>query len=301
MSAALTTPVALIIFNRPETTARVFAEIARARPSKMLVIADGPRVDHPEDVEKCDATRAIVERVDWPCEVLTNFSDVNLGCKMRPVSGINWVFENVEDAIILEDDCLAHPSFFRFCEELLELYRHDERVMMIAGTNLLGEWKSKVSYYFSYFGGTWGWATWKRAWQFFDADLKDWPKIAEAGTIESILANPRHAEYWRECFQKVYDGTIREAWDYQWLLACWLQSGFRILPAVNLVSNIGHGDQATHTFEVSKIASMATAAMAFPLRHPRYMVRSVELDDLLQDRIYVPSNRRFISRLMGRS
>src|SRR5712692_5523584 len=148
MSTMLTTPVALIIFNRPETTARVFAEIAKARPSRLLLVADGPRLDHPEDVEKCTATRAIVEQVDWPCEVLTNFSEANLGCKMRPVSGINWVFENVEEAIILEDDCLPHPSFFPFCQELLERYRDDQRVMMIGGTNLLGEWRTGAQNYF---------------------------------------------------------------------------------------------------------------------------------------------------------
>lgn len=295
------TPVALIFFNRPQTTARVFAEVARAKPDKLLLIADGPRAGHAGDEANCAATRAIVERVDWDCEVLRNYSDVNLGCKMRPVTGINWVFKNVEEAIILEDDCLPHPSFFRFCEELLELFRDDERVMMIGGTNLLGEWTSNASYHFSYFGGTWGWATWTRAWQFFDAELKDWPEIAESGAIESILPNRRHAEYWKDYFQKVHDGTIRDAWDYQWLLACWLQSGFRIVPAVNLVSNIGHGDDATHTVEVSKTASIATMPMAFPLRHPQYMVRSVELDGLLQDRIYLPSHRSFISRLIGRS
>ena len=137
------TPVVFIIFSRPDLTARVFAEIARARPEKLLVIADGPRPDREGEDAKCAATRAIIERVDWPCEILKNYSNVNLGCGHRPATGLRWVFEQVEEAIILEDDCVPHPTFFRFCEELLEHYRDDERVMHISGDNfdLIGEKK----------------------------------------------------------------------------------------------------------------------------------------------------------------
>ena len=129
------TPVAFLIFNRPETTARVLEEIARARPPKLLVVADGPRADRPGEADLCRAARAVLSRVDWPCEVLTNFSETNLGCRRRVSSGLDWVFEEVEEAIVLEDDCLPHPSFFPFCEELLERYRADERVMAVSGDN----------------------------------------------------------------------------------------------------------------------------------------------------------------------
>ena len=133
----LGTPVAFLVFNRPDTTARVFAEIARARPPKLLVVADGPRTDVPGEPERCQAARAIVEHgVDWPCQVLTNYADSNLGCKRRVSSGLDWVFDMVEAAIILEDDCLPHPTFFRFCEELLDRYRDDERIMTVSGINL---------------------------------------------------------------------------------------------------------------------------------------------------------------------
>src|SRR6267142_406558 len=131
----LKTPITFIIFNRPDTTARVFAEIARAKPPKLLIVADGPRVDRMGEAERCAQTRAVVERIDWNCEVLTNYSSVNLGCRNRVASGIDWVFEQVEESIILEDDCVPHPTFFRFCEELLERYRDDERVSQIGGAN----------------------------------------------------------------------------------------------------------------------------------------------------------------------
>ena len=145
------TPVAFIIFNRPDTTKRVFEAIRHAKPPKLLVIADGPRADRPGEAEKCAAAREIIEGVDWECEVLTNYSDVNLGCGKRVSTGIDWVFDQVEEAIILEDDCLPNPSFFKFCELMLEQYRHDQRIMSISGTNYLETWKSSIqSYYFSY-------------------------------------------------------------------------------------------------------------------------------------------------------
>src|SRR5512139_3287315 len=171
----LKTPVAFIIFNRPDTAERVFAEIAKARPPKLLVVADGPRANRSGEAEKCAATRAIIDRVDWDCEVLTNFSDTNLGCKNRVSSGIDWVFEQVPEAIILEDDCLPHPTFFRFCEELLERYRDDERIGMISGDNFqLGQKRTDASYYFSRYNHIWGWASWRRAWRHYDREASAW-------------------------------------------------------------------------------------------------------------------------------
>src|SRR5262249_646260 len=261
------TPVALIVFNRPDCAARVLAEIAKAKPEKLLVIADGPRADRPDDAEKCDQTRALFERVDWACEVLTNFSDSNLGCGNRPFTAINWLSDKVEEAIILENDCLPHPSFFPFCEELLERYRDDERVMLIGGVNFLGEWHSpQQSYYFSYFGSSWGWASWRRAWRLNDPELKLWPVVVESGVFEQMFPEPDDCAYWRDIFQGVHD-EWSDFWDYQWLLSCWLQSGFRIFPEVNLISNIGFRDDATHTFGDSEFANMPTAELAFPLKH----------------------------------
>lgn len=283
------TPVALIIFNRPDFVARMLSAIAAARPAKLLVIADGPRADRPDDIEKCAAARRVIERVDWDCEILTNYSDINLGCGLRPATGIDWVFAQVEEAIILEDDCLPHPSFFPFCEELLARYRDDERVMMIGGVNFLGEWRTPgQSYYFSRFGGSWGWASWRRAWQHFDFKLALWPEVVRRRVLEAMFPDPAQCAYWREIFQQVYAGRS-DVWDYQWLLACWINSGYRIFPEVNLISNIGFGADATHTFGESPLANMPAAEIALPLRHPPFVTRSVEADAKIMAQFCPPS------------
>lgn len=272
------TPVALIIFNRPDLTARMLTVIAAARPEKLLVIADGPRPDKPQDIEKCAATRQVIERVDWDCEVLTNYSTSNLGCGLRPATGIDWVFEQVTEAIILEDDCLPHPSFFPFCEELLARYRDDERVMMISGYNFFGQTPpSAQSYYFSCLGSTWGWATWRRAWRLNDHALARWPLVSQARIIEQLFPDPVHTRYWYDVFASIRDGQLPDVWDYQWQLACWSHSGFRIFPATNLISNLGFRDDATHTFGANPFANEA-AALSWPLRHPALTTRCGELD-----------------------
>jgi len=287
------TPVALIIFNRPDCASRVLDAIALAKPEKFLVIADGARADRPGEAEKCAATRAVIERVNWDCEVLTNYSEANLGCGLRPLTGINWVFERVEEAIILEDDCLPHPSFFPFCEELLGRYRDDERVMMVGGVNFLGEWKTPhQSYHFSLFGSSWGWASWRRAWRLNDYDMKLWPVVKEEGLLARLFPDPSDRRYWEGVFQSVYDRQIPGVWDYQWLLACWINSGFRLFPEVNLISNIGYRDDATHTFGDSPFANMRTAEISFPLRHPPFVMRSVEADRLIQAKFIPPPPER---------
>jgi len=269
----LKTPVTFLIFNRPDTTEKVFEEIRRARPPKLLIVADGPRVDKSGEAEKCRAARAIIERVDWPCEVLTNYSDTNLGCKRRVSSGLDWVFDNVEEAIILEDDCLPHPTFFRFCEELLERFRNDERIMMISGDNFqFGRNRTQHSYYFSHYCHIWGWASWRRAWKYYDIDMKLWPLIRDGMWLNGIFRNRNTVRYWRKIFDSVYQGKI-DTWDYQWVFACLIQGSLSILPNLNLVSNIGFGLNATHTTGKSKFSNMQIAAISFPLEHPSFILR----------------------------
>lgn len=301
------TPVALILFNRPDCTARVFEAIAAARPAKLFLIADGPRAHRPDDAARCAAARAVVERVAWPCEVVRVFSDENLGCKLRPVTGIDRLFAEVEEAIILEDDCLPHPSFFPFCEELLARYRDDKRVMMIGGVNFLGELRpQQQSYYFSRFGSTWGWASWRRAWQLNDPDLRLWPRVQAERILEQMFPDPVHCRYWQEPLERIARGELRDAWDYQWLLACWLNSGFRIVPAVNLISNIGFRADATHTFGASPFAAMPSQPLTFPLNHPPFVMRSIADDERIQEHLCVsdgwraapaPSRVSLVSRL----
>ena len=276
----LKTPVAFIIFNRPDTTKKVFAEIAKARPPKLLVIADGPRVDHPEDAGKCAAARAIIDAVDWDCEVLTNYSDINMGCKRRVSSGLDWVFDTVEEVIILEDDCLPHSTFFRFCEELLEKYRDDERIMHIGGNNFLCARKDlQYSYYFSAYSHIWGWATWRRAWKYYDVEMKLWPTIRDCEWISSTFSDKREANYRKKIWDFVYKGDI-DTWDYQWLFAISIQNGLSVLPRVNLISNLGFGRDAVHTDKYDKSrASLQTSGVEFPLSHPLFMMRDAIADE----------------------
>jgi hypothetical protein len=288
MARRVSTAVAFIVFNRPDTTARVFTEIAKAQPRKLLVVADGPRPDRPGEQEKCALTRSVIERVNWDCEVLTNFSDVNLGCKRRVSSGIDWVFEQVEEAIILEDDCLPHESFFRFCDELLDRYRDDSRIMAISGDNFqIGRPKRPNSYYYSRYTHIWGWATWRRAWQLYDVTMSRWPVMRNSGWLERFGDNRASAQYWTDIFDTVHSGKI-DTWDYQWVFACWAQNGFTVLPAVNLVSNIGfHGD-ATHTKGSSIYANIEAREMIFPLQHPVDVSRDTESDTYTQQTMFAP-------------
>ena len=297
------TPVAFLIFNRPDTTKKVFAAIRQARPPQLLVVADGPRRDRSGEAAKCQATRAIIDRVDWECEVLTNYSDVNLGCKTRVSSGLDWVFDRVESAIILEDDCLPDPSFFLFCEKLLNYYREDERIMVISGDNFqFGRKRTDYSYYFSRYNHCWGWATWKRAWQHYDIEMKLWQQISQGSWLECILERPKAVKYWRNFFQAAYEENIN-TWALRWTLSCWLQSGLTILPNVNLVSNIGFGQEATHTVDSNSqnpLANIPTEKMYFPLQHPPFIIRDAEADEFTDKLIFNSSLRLRLSKKIAR-
>lgn len=289
------TPVAFIIFNRPDTTEQVFDVIRQARPPKLFVIADAARANRPGEVEKCSETRAIVEQVDWDCEVMTNFAEQNLGCQRRISSGLDWVFAQTERAIILEDDCLPHPSFFPYCEELLEQYRDDERVMHIGGTNYqFGRRRFPYSYYFSRYNHCWGWASWRRAWRNFDVEMKLWPELRDSGLLKDLLGDARAAADWQRAFQMVYEKHI-DSWAYCWTLSCWAQSGLTILPSVNLISNIGFGSEGSHTLNRrSKFANMKFEDIGLPLIHPPFVIRDDEADKFTQRNNF---RRSFVSRL----
>jgi hypothetical protein len=263
------TPVALLLFNRPDMTGRVFEAVAAARPRTLLLVADGPRSDREGEAEACAAARAITERVDWPCEVRREYSDANLGCARRVSTGIDWIFRNVEEAIILEDDCVPHPTFFPFCEQLLQRFRDDERVMVVSGDNLVGGRPAgPSSYWFSRSFHLWGWATWRRAWSRFDLGMSRWPEKRDTDFLASILGDANLAASWRRTFDAAHAGEI-DTWDFAWVFACWLNAGLSAVPAVNLVSNVGFGPNSTHTREpLSWFANLPTRAMAFPLRHP---------------------------------
>jgi hypothetical protein len=275
----------------------VFDVIAAARPQRLLVVADGPRASREDEDLMCRRTRAVIERVDWDCEVLTNFSDVNLGCRQRIATGLDWVFRTVGEAVVLEDDCVPHPTFFRFCDELLERYRDDQRVMAISGDNFQPRRRTTASYYFSRFTHVWGWATWRRAWCHYDERLALWPAFREAKALEGIV-HPSSVRYWTDVLQDVYEGRI-DTWDFQWTFACWMQSGLTILPAMNLVSNIGFGLDATHTKAAGALAALPTHAMPFPLVHPQFILPDARADLHTQRSQYRGGSRvhRFAHRM----
>ena len=282
----LKTPVCFIIFNRPDVTERVFQKIREAKPPKLLVVADGARTNKAGEEEKCLAARAIINQVDWKCEVLTNYSEINLGCRKRIYTGLNWVFDQVEEAIILEDDCLPHPTFFRFCEESLEKYRHNSRIMLVSGQNLqFGQKRRNYSYYFSRYNHCWGWATWKRAWQHYDDTMYLWPQVRDENWLFDILQDEQAFRYWSATFQAMYEGY--DTWDYPWLFACYINQSLSILPNINLVSNIGFGKEGTHATDSNSIlANIPVEEMQFPLKHPPFIVRDTQADDFTERTFY---------------
>ena len=298
----LDTPVVMIVFRRPEHTERVLLAIRRARPKRLLIIADGPNPNRPGEVEKCAAARAVVDRlVDWDCELLKNYSETNLGVERRFHTGFDWVFEQCESAIILEDDELPDDSFFDFCQNLLKLYRDDERVMAINGTNYqFDQYSTPHSYYFSRYFHCWGFATWRRAWKHYDVKIRRWPELRGTPWLMDICAgNNTEARYHAEVFDRLTRGEIH-TWDYQVTFAMWANSGLAITPNVNLVSNIGFGAGALHhTGTDSPFANMATVEMPQPLLHPPSVLRDLTADRLEYERLieaFILSRRGPLSR-----
>jgi hypothetical protein len=245
MHPPLQTPVAFFIFNRPDLTARVFERIAQAQPKILFLIADGPRT--PAEKKRCESARRVVERVDWECRVLRDYRDVNLGCARRIFSGLDWVFSQTEEAIILEDDCLPDLSFFFFCHEMLHRYREEPRIGHIGGNNYLEKTRPAGSgYYFSRYALSWGWATWRRAWNGYNLCLSDWPNLRESGWLDNHCDNPEQIAHWKKMFDSVCNPQPH-TWDFQWQYHVWKQNALSIAPARNLVANLGCRPDATHT------------------------------------------------------
>lgn len=273
------TPVLLILFNRPDTTARVLERIREARPKRLFVAADGPRENHPGEAEACTEARRIVdEGIDWPCQVDRRYQDRNLGCRQAVAGAITWFFAHVEEGIILEDDCLPDPTFFPFCTELLDRYRKDRRVVCVTGNNhQRGQRRGEASYYFSVFNHCWGWASWRRAWALYDADFSQLDEATIDQALEATFCEPWVRDSFRSYFVSVKSGEV-DTWDYLWTLCAWANSGLTATPNGNLVSNIGFDERATHTTQLSSMANLPTEPMELPLMHPRFVLRDAEAD-----------------------
>jgi hypothetical protein len=270
------TPILLIGFNRLDTTKRVLAAIREVKPKQLFFAVDAPRPGHQEE-EKCRQVRNLVKEVDWECEVKTFFPEKNLGARLGVSGAITWFFNQVEEGIILEHDCLPDPSFFRFCQELLVKYRHEPKVMQISGNCFYPQASQEQSYYFSHIPHIWGWATWRRAWQHYDVNMAGWPADKQQ-LIKGMFADELNREKWTYLFDKVYLKQS-ETWDFQFAYAILAQGGVSIIPCVNLVSNIGFGQDSLHSQdESSPFANVPAEAMVFPLRHPAVMVVDYQAD-----------------------
>jgi hypothetical protein len=265
------TPVLLLIYRRPELTEKLLAAVRQARPEVLLISADAPHPDRPGEARLCEETRAVLlDGIDWPCQVETRFAKQHLGCRRAVTEALAWAFEHHERLIILEDDCLPDASFFRWCDDLLEQYAQEERILHICGSNLAGcKAPDSMSGYFSRFGPIWGWATWRRSWQLYDVDIKGWPEIRDSGKLTQLCPEPFEAEWRKEVFDAVHSGGL-DTWDYQWAYSRMVNNKVCVIPTVNLVQNIGFGDGSTHSDTASAHRlSISAHAMNFPLMMPQ--------------------------------
>ena len=276
MTNTFDTPILLLIFNRLDVTQKVFDQIKKLRPSYLFVAADGPRVNHASDILDCNQTRAVINQIDWPCELKTLFRDENLGCGLAVSSAIGWFFEQVEEGIILEDDCLPDLSFFQFCSELLVKYRDDESIYLVSGANLQnGNLRGDASYYFSNYPITWGWASWRRAWKHFNYEVLILDQTFKSGLLDHVFQNSREKLYWRNKFRET-ELKRKNIWDYQWFYAIWKNKGVGITPNFNLITNLGFRNNSIHNFLRDSLREPTTTnSIQFPLIHPQKKIDRV--------------------------
>lgn len=277
-------PIIFLVFNRPGLTGQVFARIRDVRPERLFVVADGPRLDRADDKERCREVRELIDRgIDWPCEVIRDYSEVNLGCANRVSSGVTNAFRLVEEAIILEDDCLPDPSFFAFCAEMLTRYGNDSRVGQIGGTTFRRTPPAGGdSYYWSQYPHCWGWATWRRAWRLYDHNMGEWASVLQRQRATGAISSRTEFAYWERMLSATAGGRV-DSWAYRWTAALWAHECLSVLPAVSLVENTGFGTDASHTTE--GIAPVS-GALKFPLQHPSAMLRDSEADGEVGRRIF---------------
>jgi len=293
MKEYLKTPVLFLIFKRLDTTKQVFEQIRKVKPMKLYIAADGPRENIEGELEKCKAVREyVLNSIDWDCKVKTLFREKNLGCGKAVSEAITWFFEQEEKGIILEDDVLPSLSFFWFCEELLERYKDDMRIWHIGGCNFQdGKIRGDGDYYFSSMNHVWGWASWADRWKYYDFELKN---INDDRFIENYWKGSA-LRYWKRIFWRMKNKEI-DTWDYQWTFTMWYHQGFAILPNVNMIKNIGFGQDATHTVHEDKKFSKLTAQDLVLNQHPSKIERNTEADIYTYYRnFHIPMWKGFIN------
>jgi hypothetical protein len=275
----LKNPILFLVFNRPYTTSKVFEKICQAKPPRLYVAGDGPRKNFSGEEEKVNQVRDISTRIDWPCELKTLFRDKNLGCKKGVSKAISWFFEHEEQGIILEDDCVPHSDFFIFCENLLDRYSKEHKVTTITGSNFQSnKRRGDASYYFSKYNHCWGWASWRRSWKNYDGEIKFWPRLKDSKDWHDFITDNVERKYWNKIFDLVYAGKI-DSWAYPWLISTWYKNGLTATPNVNLISNIGFGEDATHTKNKNdKNSNIKTSKLGI-LKHPKAIQKNEEADN----------------------
>lgn len=283
-------PVLFIIFNRLDTTQVAFESIRKAKPSKLYVAADGPRSEKEGEAVRCREVRNwVLSHVDWECDLHTRFQEKNVGCGHHPANAISWLFENEGMGVILEDDCVASPSFFAFAAEMLDRYKDNKNISIICGSNFDKEricQAKEADYFFSKISYTWGWATWRRNWVDYDFTMKRWNKVCKRRMLKWLFNEPEYREYWRYIFDQTAKNQPQDLWDYQFFFSCYDKRQLAIVPNVNLISNIGDGSDATHTTEANVKMNTKLADLTFPLRHPSTIERNLLYDNLLQEVCY---------------
>ena len=266
---AFSTPILLLLYNRPEHTKQLINTLRKIKPIKIYVSADGPNDKKPEDNARCEETRNMVKSIDWECNVTTLYQHKNLGCANGVSTAINWFFEQEEEGIILEDDIQPSISFFSFCEELLEKYRMDSRVMMISAINESYSYDiDNSSYFFSIYPNCWGWATWRRAWKYYDHSMEKWKGLRDTNWISDKVKHPKIYKRYRGVFELVSENKL-DSWAYRWVFANFCQAGLTIIPTKNLAKNIGFGTDSTHTNNPQDSEAYLVAnEIDLPLVHP---------------------------------
>jgi len=265
-------PVLLTIFNRAEKVRRVIEALRQIKPFYFFLAADGPRPEYPEDNEKCGLARQTALKIDWSCDLKTRFLDKNIGCDPAVSSAIGWFFEHVDYGIILEDDCIPHPDFFSFCDELFHRYADDQRIMQISGFAPYAEREYPYDYHFSRtFRCSGCWGTWRRAWKYFRFSLEQHREDEAREMLKAYYSDYAtcRRQYLKFCqFKK----GIYNYWDFLWNMACYSQNGLCIVPEKNLCLNIGFDPDATHTKDMPTVfENLKVSPLSFPLRHPPFV------------------------------
>ncbi len=261
----------MMVFNRPDLTRKVFNEVRKYKPKKLFISCDGPRVKKKNEAKLCAEVQEIFNNINWSCKVYKNFSKKNLGCKKKVFLSFKWFFSHVEKGIILEDDCLPNKSFFPYCETMLKKYEKDRNILLVSGNNFQkNNWRGEGDYYFSKYPHIWGWAAWKRSFKYYDINIKNWPKWKKSKKYKEVLNHMylKEKKYWNKIFQDTYKNKI-DTWDYQLMLGGWMNDQFAITPNVNLVSHIGMGPRATHSFYPNVKKGLITKEINKKIKHPK--------------------------------